>query len=130
MGITMKDRWNKILPVGGPGEAVTPLQQSQILFNLFGLEPKYIKVPIAVFDAIIGTIEFFSKFFPSLVDTAEFAKIGRYYATEDMVGPSYGTTTLKDFFEDVAEMPAGAGARRPGRLQYQGRVRSSVDCQA
>jgi divinyl chlorophyllide a 8-vinyl-reductase len=36
-------------------------------------------------------------------DTAEFARIGRYYATEDMVGPSYGTTTLKDFFKDVAE---------------------------
>jgi len=35
------------------------------------------QVPIAVFDGIIGVIEFFSKFFPSLVDTAEFAKIGR-----------------------------------------------------
>jgi len=101
--ITMKDRWNKVLPVGGPGEAVTPLQQSQILFDLFGLEPKYIKVPIAVFDIIIGGIELASKVFPSLVDTAEFAKIGRYYATEDMVGPSYGTTTLRDFFEDVAK---------------------------
>jgi divinyl chlorophyllide a 8-vinyl-reductase len=59
--ITKKDRWNKILPVGGPGEAVTPLQQSQILFDLFGLEPKYIKVPIAVFDVIIGAIELLSK---------------------------------------------------------------------
>lgn len=28
---------------------------------------------------------------------------GSYYATEDMVGPSYGTTTLEDFFKDVAE---------------------------
>ena len=101
--ITNKDRWNKILPVGGPGKPVTPLEQSQILFDLFGLQPKYIKVPIAVFDVIVSAIEFMSKFFPSLVDTAEFAKIGRYYATEDMVAPSYGTTTLKDFFEDVAK---------------------------
>lgn len=101
--ITQPSMQNKILPVGGPGEPLTPLQQSKILFDLFDLQPKYIKVPIAVFDGIIGAIEFFAKFFPSLVDTAEFAKIGRYYATEDMVGPSYGTTTLKDFFEDVAE---------------------------
>jgi len=105
--ITEKDRINQILPVGGPGEAVTPLQQSQILFDLFDLPPKYIKVPIGVFDAIIGAIEFFAKFFPSLIDTAEFAKIGRYYATEDMVGPSYGTTTLKDFFSDVAKNGMG-----------------------
>eukprot|EP00284_Hemiselmis_tepida_P017697 CAMPEP_0174927636 /NCGR_PEP_ID=MMETSP1355-20121228/19453_1 /TAXON_ID=464990 /ORGANISM="Hemiselmis tepida, Strain CCMP443" /LENGTH=405 /DNA_ID=CAMNT_0016173753 /DNA_START=21 /DNA_END=1238 /DNA_ORIENTATION=+ len=101
--ITQKDRYNKVLPVGGPGKPVTPLEQSEILFNLFDKEPKYIRVPIGVFDAIIGAIEFFSNFFPSLVDTAEFAKIGRYYATEDMVGPSYGTTTLEDFFKDVAE---------------------------
>lgn len=101
--ITVKDRYNKVLPVGGPGEPVTPLQQSQILFDLFDKEPKYIRVPIGVFDAIIGAIDFFANFFPKLKDTAEFARIGRYYATEDMVGPSYGTTTLKDFFKDVAE---------------------------
>ena len=47
--ITTPDRYNKILPVGGPGEAVTPLQQSQILFELFGLEPKYIKVYIYIY---------------------------------------------------------------------------------
>jgi len=97
--ITVQDRWNKILPVGGPGEAVTPLQQSEILFDLFDKEPKYIKVPIGVFDFIIGAIEFFANFSPGLKDTAEFAKIGRYYATEDMVGPSYGKTTLKEFFQ-------------------------------
>jgi len=101
--ISVKDRHNKILPVGGPGEAVTPLQQSEMLFEMFGREPKYIKVPIGVFDAIIGGIDFFANFFPNLKDTAEFARIGRYYATEDMVGPSYGTTTLREFFADVAE---------------------------
>ena len=65
----LQDRWNKILPVGGPGEAVTPLQQSQILFDLFDKEPKYIKVPIGVFDFIIGAIEFFANFNPGLKDT-------------------------------------------------------------
>eukprot|EP00281_Chroomonas_sp_CCMP1168_P035371 CAMPEP_0206243796 /NCGR_PEP_ID=MMETSP0047_2-20121206/17800_1 /ASSEMBLY_ACC=CAM_ASM_000192 /TAXON_ID=195065 /ORGANISM="Chroomonas mesostigmatica_cf, Strain CCMP1168" /LENGTH=397 /DNA_ID=CAMNT_0053668943 /DNA_START=1 /DNA_END=1194 /DNA_ORIENTATION=- len=101
--ITEKDRWNKVLPVGGPGEAVTPLQQSKMLFEMFDKEPKYIRVPIGVFDAIIGAIDFFANVFPNLKDTAEFARIGRYYATEDMVGPSYGKTTLREFFADVAE---------------------------
>lgn len=101
--IVKKDMYNKILPVGGPGEPLTPKQQSEILFDLFGLEPKYIKVPIGLFDAIIGGLDFLGNIFPKLKDTAEFARIGKYYAVEDMVGPSYGTTTLRDFFTEVAE---------------------------
>jgi len=101
--ITNKERYNKVLPVGGPGEPVTPLQQSEMLFDMFDREPKYIKVPIGVFDFIIGAIDLFANVFPNLKDTAEFARIGRYYATEDMVGPSYGTTTLREFFQDVAD---------------------------
>ncbi|EKX36860.1 8-vinyl reductase [Guillardia theta CCMP2712] len=101
--ITDKSRWNKVLPVGGPGKPLTPLEQSKILFELFGLEPKYIRVPVAVFDAIIGLLDGIAFLFPSFKDKAEFARIGRYYATEDMVGPSYGTTTLREFFKDVAE---------------------------
>jgi len=30
--------------VGGPGDPVTPLQQSEMLFDLFDKEPKYLKV--------------------------------------------------------------------------------------
>ncbi len=29
-------------------------------------------------------------------DPAEFARIGKYYATEDMIGPNYGKTTIKE----------------------------------
>ena len=39
-------------------------QQSRILFELFGLEPKYIRVPVAVFDAIIGAIDLAAVLFP------------------------------------------------------------------
>jgi len=51
---------------------------------------------------------------PALADKAEFARIGRYYATESMLvlnpatrhyeadaTPSYGTDTLFDFYERV-----------------------------
>ena len=38
--ISDASKHGEILPVGGPGNALTPLQQSEILFDLFGLEPK------------------------------------------------------------------------------------------
>lgn len=53
--------------------------------------------------------------FPSLEDSAEFAKIGKYYAVESMLQqdangqysaeltPSYGNDTLEEFFKDVLE---------------------------
>lgn len=101
--ISKPEMHNQVLPVGGPGEALTPLEQSEVLFDLFDLEPKYIKVPIGVMDVAIGALDALARLFPALADTAEFGKIGRYYAVEDMVGPSYGETTLRDFFQDVAE---------------------------
>ncbi len=35
-----------------------------MLFEMFNMEPKYISVPVFVFDAIIGGIDFFANFFP------------------------------------------------------------------
>ena len=45
---------NRILPIGGPGPALTPLQQGQALFHALGKEPRFRHVPIAMMDAIIG----------------------------------------------------------------------------
>lgn len=108
------DKINKVLPIGGPGEAVTPLEQGQLLFNLLEKEPKFIKVPIQVMDFVIGILDGLSKFFPNLQDAAEFGKIGRYYAAESMLvydpesgkynaeaTPSYGKDTLESFFKKV-----------------------------
>ena len=33
-----------MLPIGGPGEAMTALQQGQMLFDILGKEPKFVKV--------------------------------------------------------------------------------------
>ena len=109
-----EDKINKILPIGGPGEALTPLQQGELLFRILGKEPKFFKVPIGVMDFVIGILDSLKKIFPSLEDAAEFGKIGRYYAAESMLildpetgeysaekTPSYGTDTLEDFFRRV-----------------------------
>lgn len=93
-----EEKRNAVLPVGGPGEPVSPVQQADILFRLLGREPKIQRVPLAVFDVINGALEWGARVLPFLRDAAEFGRIGRYYAVEDMVGPEYGADTLEEFF--------------------------------
>lgn len=109
-----EDKVNKVLPIGGPGKALTPLEQGEMLFRLLRKEPKFLKVPIGIMDFVIGILDILVKVFPSLEDAAEFGKIGRYYAAESMLvlnpetgeysaekTPSYGKATLEEFFERV-----------------------------
>ncbi len=105
------DRRNRILPIGGPGDAITPRQQGQRLFELLGLEPRFREVSPRVLDAIIGVLATLGRVVPALADKAEFARIGRYYATESMLvldertgrydaaaTPSTGSETLFDHY--------------------------------
>lgn len=107
---------NKMLPIGGPGKALTALDQANMLWDIVGKEPKYFPVPVALMDGIIGIFDFLAKLFPGLADSAEFAKIGKYYATESMLvwdpktgeyladaTPSYGKDTLEDFFKKAVK---------------------------
>ena len=102
---------NRILPIGGPGPAITPLQQGEKLFALLGKPPRYTHVPVKMMDAIIGVLSLLGRVIPPLADKAEFARIGRYYATESMLvwdaqtaryeadaTPSTGTHTLWDCY--------------------------------
>eukprot|EP00271_Cylindrocystis_brebissonii_P002152 TRINITY_DN12531_c0_g1_i1.p1 TRINITY_DN12531_c0_g1~~TRINITY_DN12531_c0_g1_i1.p1 ORF type:complete len:456 (-),score=64.17 TRINITY_DN12531_c0_g1_i1:546-1913(-) len=112
--VTDTSKINKVLPIGGPTSALTPLQQGELLFQVVGKDPKFIKVPLGIMDGVIGFLDFLAKFFPSLEDGVEFGKIGRYYAAESMLvydpetgkydedaTPSYGEETLEDFFRRV-----------------------------
>jgi divinyl chlorophyllide a 8-vinyl-reductase len=105
-------RQNRILPIGGPGEAVTPRQQGEHLFALLGKPPKFRHVPVALLDGIIWTTALLGRLSPALAAKAELARIGRYYATESMLlldpvsgrydaeaTPSFGTETLFDFYD-------------------------------
>mmetsp|Transcript_3945 Transcript_3945/g.6163 ORF Transcript_3945/g.6163 Transcript_3945/m.6163 type:complete len:390 (+) Transcript_3945:50-1219(+) len=106
---------NKVLPIGGPGEAMSALQQGTMLFKILEKEPNFIKVPIEVMDVVIKVLDTFAGLLGNMRDAAEFGKIGRYYAAESMLvmdaetgeykageTPSYGTDTLEDFFKKVA----------------------------
>lgn len=109
-------RWNSVLPIGGPGEAITPLQQGEALFALLGRKPRFRRVPVALLDAVIGTLSAAALIAPSLSEKAELARIGRYYATESMLvlnpetgrydaaaTPSTGTETLFDFYRKLVD---------------------------
>jgi len=106
------DRHNQILPIGGPGPAITPRQQGEYLFQLMGKEPRFKSVPVGFLDVIIGALNVIGKLIPAAADKAELARIGRYYATESMLvwdaqahrydaalTPSHGTHTLFEAYE-------------------------------
>ena len=103
-----------ILPIGGPGPAITPKQQGELLFALCGRPPRYRQVPIGLMSAIIFVLSVLGRLFPGLRDKAELARIGRYYATESMLvfaaargmydadaTPAYGSDTLRDFYARI-----------------------------
>eukprot|EP00238_Polyblepharides_amylifera_P010628 CAMPEP_0196579952 /NCGR_PEP_ID=MMETSP1081-20130531/25910_1 /TAXON_ID=36882 /ORGANISM="Pyramimonas amylifera, Strain CCMP720" /LENGTH=419 /DNA_ID=CAMNT_0041899685 /DNA_START=50 /DNA_END=1309 /DNA_ORIENTATION=- len=107
---------NQMLPIGGPGEAMTALQQGQMLFKLLEKEEKFIKVPIEIMTGAIKVFDVLASVFGGLTDAAEFAKIGKYYAAESMLvldtetneyradlTPSYGNDTLEGFFKKCIE---------------------------
>lgn len=106
-----RTRWNRILPIGGPGAAITPRQQGERIFALLGRAPRFTHVPVALLDGIVVMLGVLGRVFPRLADKAELARIGRYYATESMLvldpatgcyaadaTPSAGTATLFDFY--------------------------------
>jgi divinyl chlorophyllide a 8-vinyl-reductase len=107
-------RWNRVLPIGGPGDAITPRRQGEFLFSLLGRPPLFRSVPLALLDGIVGALSFVAPIAPPLAEKAELARIGRYYATESMLWlnpetgrydaaatPSTGAETLFDFYTAV-----------------------------
>ncbi|MBX9605902.1 MAG: NAD(P)H-binding protein, partial [Gammaproteobacteria bacterium] len=104
-------RRNRVLPIGGPGPAITPREQGERLFALLGRAPRFRQVPVALLDGIVATLDLGGRVLPRLTAKAELARIGRYYATESMLvldsstgrydaaaTPETGTETLFDFY--------------------------------
>ena len=103
------ERFDKVLPIGGPGPALTPREQGELIFELCERRPKFRHVPVAALDGVIGALSFAGLFARGLRDKAELAKIGRYYATESMLvwdetrgrydadaTPSHGEETFRE----------------------------------
>jgi divinyl chlorophyllide a 8-vinyl-reductase len=112
---------NRILPIGGPGEAITPKQQGEMLFELLGKPPRFRFVPVRTLDLIIGGLDLAGRVIPAAARKAELARIGRYYATESMLvldpatgtyeagaTPSTGTQTLRNHYQRLIRGEATA----------------------
>ena len=109
------DTKGKTLPIGGPGPAITPLDQARLLHDALGKTLKVKHVPIALMKTIAGTLGVLSHIIPSFQGKAEFARTGLYYATESMLvwdahsesysedlTPGFGTDSLLDHYKAMA----------------------------
>ncbi|MEM6480413.1 MAG: NAD(P)H-binding protein [Pseudomonadota bacterium] len=109
------DRANRILPIGGPGPAQTPLEQGAALASAMGVTFAPRHVPVALLSAIIGLLSLAGWFSPRARDKAELARIGRHYATRSMLvwdphsgtysdeaTPETGSETLQDYYRKLA----------------------------
>ena len=122
--LTDPERWNKVLPIGGPGPAITPRDQGETLFALTGLPPKYRSVAPGLLGGIAGALGLAARVVPALAAKAELARIGHYYATESMLvldpatgrydaaaTPETGTDTLFDHYRAVLSGEAAPDER-------------------
>lgn len=111
-------RQDRILPVGGPGPAITPLEQGEFLFKLTGKAPRYRRIPPAMLDVIITLLGLAGLISKRAAAKTEYAKIGRYYATESMLvwdeparrydagaTPEFGSDTLYDHYAELIRQP-------------------------
>ncbi len=107
---------NKILPIGGPGPAITPLQQGEYLFGLLGQRPRFKQVPVSLLSGAAAVLAGLGKVVPRLAAKAELARIGHYYATESMLvldpetglydaaaTPETGQDTLFEYYRRVID---------------------------
>ena len=95
------------------------VNQGELLADVLGKpEPKLLGVPIGLFDAIINSLQGVADlmamnphpivrgWYEKMNDAAEFGRIGKYYAVEDMLttDPSekFGQITLREHYSKVA----------------------------
>ncbi|MEL7150582.1 MAG: NAD(P)H-binding protein [Pseudomonadota bacterium] len=106
---------NRILPVGGPGPAMTPRRQGEMLCAALGVEPRFTQVPVALMRGIVGVLALLGTVSRKARAKAELARIGHYYATESMLvwdrssgaysadqTPEFGSDRLEDHYRALA----------------------------
>jgi divinyl chlorophyllide a 8-vinyl-reductase len=116
LAIGNPDMTGKVLPIGGPGPAISLRQQGELLFQVAGKAPKFKSVSPRVFDyaeRVLGLGAGLSDWF---AEKAEYARIARYYATESMLvmdpatgtysadlTPEFGSDTLESYYRRLLE---------------------------
>ncbi len=104
----------KVLPIGGPGPAVSLKDQGEMLFKLSGQTPRYRSVSPALFRLAAKTLAPLAAISPWFAEKREYLRIAHYYATESMLvwdqgagaydaeaTPEYGADTLRDHYAEL-----------------------------
>lgn len=103
-----ENKFGRILNVGGPDEPLSNKDLAEMMFRAIDKPAKFVYVPTQIFDWSIGMIEWIARNFPSQKweDVLETAKIGKYYAVEDMLttneNEKFGRIRMMDHFEKIA----------------------------
>ncbi|MFG6098783.1 NAD(P)H-binding protein [Leptothoe sp. ISB3NOV94-8A] len=117
---------NKVLPIGGPGPAITLLDQGEYLFKILDRKPSFRSVPASLLSGVAAVLEGLGKVVPPLAAKAELARIGHYYATESMLvlnaetglydadaTPETGSDTLFEYLQRLID-----GSETADRVDY------------
>ena len=116
-----------ILPIGGPGPALTPQDQGRLLCETLGQPFRSTSLPPEMFDWIRWLISPLGLVSRRIRDRMEFLRIAKFYATESMLcwdaeakrydaeaTPEFGNDTLQDFYAKLAS----GEARPPERGEH------------
>ena len=127
--ISDKNKWKKILPIGGPNQSLTPKNVGEMLFEIFEVTPKYRSFPIKILDVISLFFLIGSPFSNWAKNKFELIKIAKYYATESMLAwdedkmcydalktPSTGNDTLEKYFYAIKEQKVELNIDRDSKL--------------
>jgi divinyl chlorophyllide a 8-vinyl-reductase len=101
----------RILPIGGPGPAISLREQGALIFELAGKPPRFKSVSPKLFTYAERVLNLGAGMSDWFAEKAEYARIARYYATESMLvldkatgaysadlTPEFGTETLRDHY--------------------------------
>ena len=115
--LTAPPEGTQVLPIGGPGPALTPQEQGRLLCETVGQPFQTTSLPPEMFDWIRWLISPLALFSRRIRDRVEFLRIAKFYATESMLcwdealqrydaqgTPEFGEDTLADFY---AKLHAG-----------------------
>lgn len=103
---------DRVLPIGGPGPAITPLEQGDALFERLGRPARFRRTPVAAMRLIIALLSLAGFVSTKARNKADLARIGLYYATHSMLvwdeamgayradaTPETGSDRLFDFYD-------------------------------
>ena len=104
-----------VLPIGGPGPALTPQDQGRLLCETLGQPFRTTSLPPEMFDWIRWLISPLGLVSRRMRDRMEFLRIAKFYATESMLcwdataerydaeaTPEFGDDTLQAFYAGLA----------------------------